>query len=451
MKYYKFEPEKPGQCEVRLFASETIYREIEQDSLQQLFNARELPGVLGVVGLPDIHLGYGLPIGGVMVCDVDKGVISPGAVGFDINCGVRLLSSNLEVEHIKEKTEELSQVMKQDIPAGVGSESRQSFSRKEFSKIVEQGLPYTVSELNYGTEEDIQNCEENGHIPGADFSKVSAKAYDRGKTQLGTLGGGNHFVEIQKIDQIYDSENEHIKDINPGNAAFMIHTGSRGFGHQIAQDYIDRAKNKIQSYAFDLPGKNLASFPFSSKEGQNYFRAMACAANFAFANRQLLTEQLRRTVQRIFPEARLNLVYDLTHNIAKKETHVISGSPREVLVHRKGATRLAKNGLALIPGSMGTGSFLVTSLNSEATVLSFESVAHGAGRTMGRREAKRTITDQQHRDSIRGIKVVSGSNSSLLDESPLAYKNVDTVIESLQKTELARPLLRLKPLAVLKG
>lgn len=451
MKYYKFKPEKSQNCEIRLFVSEQIYEQVDKSALQQLFNARQLPGVKGVVGLPDIHKGYGLPIGGVMVCDSQQGVISPGAVGFDINCGVRLLTSNLEISRVENKITDLIKTLKHDIPAGVGVDSRQKFSQKEFKNIVEQGIPYVVNNLNTGSPRDIENCEENGVIDSADLSKVSSKAIKRGKTQLGTLGSGNHFVEIQKVDQIFARKNKFFSPEQEKYAAFMIHTGSRGFGHQIAKDYTERAKKKNSNYSFSLPAKNLASFPATSKEGKDYLQAMACAANFAFANRQFLTDKLRKAVRKIFPEVELELFYDLTHNIAKYEEHKLKGKTQEFLVHRKGATRLNEGGIALIPGSMGTGSYIVTSMNSESTVLSFKSVAHGAGRTMGRREAKRTISKKQHQESLGKTEVVSGSNSNLLDESPLAYKKINTVIASLQKTELARPLVRLKPLGVLKG
>ncbi len=439
MKYYNFPAEGKRNCDVRIFASDQIYNNIEKTALQQLFNASKLPGIISVIGMPDLHQGYGLPIGGVMVSEFENAIISPGAVGFDINCGVRLLTTGLNFTDLGKDIESLMGKVKAQVPAGLGSKRMNSFKRDQFKKIVEQGLPYLVHEQNSGTESDIENCEENGFLESADFTAVPEKAVERGLNQLGTLGSGNHFLELQKVDKVYDKSCE----LEENQITFMIHTGSRGFGHQIAKHYTNQAK----SSGIKTPNKNLASFRFNSREGQDYLQAMAAAANFAFANRQLITHDLRKLIQSMYPGEKLPLYYDLTHNVVKKEIQ----QGKEYLIHRKGATRLPPDGIALIPGSMGTYSYLIRSSNSEATIESYNSVAHGAGRKMSRTQAKKTINQERHRDKMGTVRLYQSGSGSILDESPLAYKDINKIIDSLQKTELALPMARLKPLAVFKG
>ncbi len=447
MKYYQFNADNGRNCKVKLFATKEIYEDIEKTALQQLFDAACLPEVKSVVGLPDIHQGYGLPIGGVMASEYNKGIISPGAVGFDINCGVRLLTTSIKLKKIENKIGKLINNFKKQIPAGLGKSSVYNFSHSKFTNLMEKGLPLLLQNKEFGKIDDISSCEDNGCLQKANMQKVSDKAVKRGIKQLGTLGSGNHFIEIQKIDKIYDSS----MDLDPETVFIMVHTGSRGFGHQIAQDYINKAKSYNNRYDFDLPRKNLASFPVNSKEGNDYKQAMACAANFAFINRQLITSKIRKILHKKFTNVKIDLFYDQTHNIAKVEEHIIKNNSYKLMVHRKGASRLTSGGIALIPGSMGTGSYIVKSKNTKAATHSLNSVAHGAGRKMSRNQAKQTISSKKHHEKLKNIKVISGDNNSLMDESPFAYKNIDTVIDSLNKTGLAEPAVRLKPLAVLKG
>lgn len=439
MKYYNFPAKGERNCDVRLFASEEIYKNIKKTALQQLFNASKLPGIISVVGMPDLHQGYGLPIGGVMVSKFENAIISPGAVGFDINCGVRLLTTELNFTDLGKNIESLMVEIKAQIPAGLGSKRMNYFNRNHFKKIVEQGLPFLIEEQGLGTESDIENCEENGCLEPVDFESVPEKAVERGLNQLGTLGSGNHFLELQKVDQVYDNS----CGLEENQITLMIHTGSRGFGHEIAKHYTNQAKNSD----LKTPNKNLASFRFNSREGQQYLMAMAAAANFAFANRQLITHDLRQLLQNRYPEEKFPLYYDLTHNIVKKEVQ----QREEYLIHRKGATRLPPDGIALIPGSMGTYSYLIRSSNSEATAESYNSVAHGAGRKMSRTQAKKTINQERHRAKMGTVRLYQSGSGSILDESPLAYKDINEIIDSLHKTGLADPVVRLKPLAVLKG
>ena len=447
MFYYKFAKENGRNCDIFLFANKKIYEQIEDDSLKQLFDASKLPGAVRVIGMPDIHVGYGLPIGGVLAENTDNGIVSPGAVGFDINCGVRLLTSELNKEDIKNNIKTILKAFKNSVPAGLGEDSDKNYTHEEFKQIIEKGVPYLVKNMGIGNKNDLDHIEDQGVFSKADISKVSSKAIKRGITQLGSLGSGNHFVELQYVDKVFE-DNTSFKE---GQITIMVHTGSRGFGHQIAKDYIDKAVAVNQKFNFTFPVKNLASFPINSKEGKDYLAAMGCAANFAYSNRQLLTQRIRNIISDLFPGVNLNIYYDLTHNIARFEEHDIEGQKTKYLIHRKGATRLDFNSIALLPGSMGTASYVIKSANSESTSQSLTSIAHGSGRVMGRREAKRSLTKTQHQEAIKNVEVVSSSGDNLLDESPLVYKNIDDVVESMIETKLAYPLVRLKPLAVLKG
>ncbi|HKL13147.1 MAG TPA: RtcB family protein [Halanaerobiales bacterium] len=447
MFYYRFKKDEDRNCDIYLFTNKKIYEQIENDALKQLFDASKLPGAVRVVGMPDIHIGYGLPIGGVLAVEAEHGIVSPGAVGFDINCGVRLLTTQLTKDDIKNNIKNILNLFKSNIAAGLGQDSNFNFSRQEFKNIIEQGVPFLINTFNVGEKLDLENIEDRGFFPHANANKVSSKAIKRGITQLGSLGSGNHFVELQYVDKVFE-EDTNLKE---GQIAIMVHTGSRGFGHQIAKDYIDKAVQVNHKFDFTFPVKNLACFPIESKEGRDYLAAMGCAANFAYANRQLITHNIRNIFAEIYPNNSLNLFYDLTHNIARFEKHTIENKQKEYLIHRKGATRLDYNSYALLPGSMGTASYIIKSANSKSTNKSLNSIAHGSGRVMGRREAKRSISNQQHQDSIKNVEVTSSSGDSLLDESPLVYKNIEDVVESMIETKLAYPIVRLKPLAVLKG
>jgi tRNA-splicing ligase RtcB len=447
MLYYKFDKNNNRNSDILLFTNQQLYEKIDDKSFKQLFNASKLPGVVRVVGMPDIHPGYGLPIGGVLAVDPHNGVVSPGAVGFDINCGVRLLKTDLSKNDITNDIKEILELLKNLIPAGVGGDSNLKFTRSEFENIVENGVPFLINTFGFGYNEDIKNIEDNGFFPNANTNSLSAKSINRGITQLGSLGSGNHFIELQYVDKVFNKKS----DFKEGQITVMIHTGSRGFGHQVAKDYINKAHQVNKNYDFDFPVKNLASFALNTKEANQYLSAMGCAANFAYCNRQILTHKIRNIFSKLFPHSNLELFYDLTHNVARFEEHTINNKKGNYLIHRKGATRLDNDSYALLPGSMGTASYVIKSANSESTELSLSSTAHGSGRIMGRREAKRSITKSQHQASIKQVKGTSSSGDSLLDESPLAYKKVDEVIESLIETKLAFPNVRLKPLAVLKG
>ncbi|MFO7814265.1 MAG: RtcB family protein [Halanaerobiales bacterium] len=447
MSYYKFAKDNERNCDIFIFTNKQLYEKIDDKSLKQLFNASKLPGAVRVIGMPDIHPGYGLPIGGILASDPNQGVVSPGAVGFDINCGVRLLKTNLARDQIRKAKKEILKLFKNHIPAGVGEDSDLAFTRPDFENIVENGVPFLINNFGYGLNQDIENIEDNGIFNDANADSLSAKAIKRGITQLGSLGSGNHFVEVQYVDKIFNKNT----DFKKGQITVMVHTGSRGFGHQIAKDYIDKAVDVNKSSDFEFPVKNLACFPINTKEADDYLSAMGCAANFAYSNRQILTHKIRNIFSELYPNMILELFYDLTHNIARYEEHTINNKKDKYLIHRKGATRLDNNSYALLPGSMGTASYIISSANSESTKISLASTAHGSGRVMGRREAKRNLTKTQHQDSIKQVEVTSSSGDSLLDESPLAYKKVDDVIESMIETKLAFPTVRLKPLVVLKG
>ncbi len=442
MTFYKFPKEENMNCPVYLFASKEIYDQIEKTALNQLLNSSTLPGIEVVAGMPDLHQGYGLPIGGVMAA-ARNGPISPGAVGFDINCGVRLLKTGLKVSDIKDKNIVLRR-LQQAIPAGVGEGSNLNFSEQEFKEILADGVKKLI-EAGYVSRKAAANCEDNGNFKEADPDAVSREALNRGIEQLNTLGSGNHFVELQEVASVSDSD-----DLEEGDLMVMIHTGSRGFGHQVATDYIDLAKKTKDKYGLSFPTNNLAFFPWDSKEGRDYLGAMGAAANFAYANRTFLTETVRKVFNELYPDSNIELFYDHTHNIAREEKHFVNGKEMDLLVHRKGATRLEPGGKALIPGSMGTGSYIVKSADSENTRLSLNSTAHGAGRKMSRTQAKKSISRQDHQRSLGDVKVVS-AGKNILDESPLAYKDITEVISSLQISDLAYPVAQLKPVLCIKG
>ncbi len=442
--YYNFPAEKDMKCDVKLFASAEIYEEIEDTALNQLLSAATLPGVKSVVGMPDLHQGYGLPIGGVMA-SAPEGPISPGAVGFDINCGVRLITTGMKADEIKGREDEILQTLSASVPAGLGEGSSLKFSRREFKDILGWGISALV-DMGLVPTTAGKNCEDGGNFSPADPACASSEAIGRGIDQLNSLGSGNHFLELQVA-----ATAEEDLPFSEGDLLIMLHTGSRGFGHQICKDYSSLAKNTASKYNLSFPRKNLAYFPGDSDEGKNYLKAMGCAANFAYANRELLMRELEKTWKELFPHSGLELFYDHTHNIARWEEHMIDGSKQKVLIHRKGATHLAAGGHALIPGSMGTSSFLVESLDSEYTAVALESAAHGAGRKMSRTKAKKEISRQRHRRSMGEIKSLSSSGENILDESPLAYKDITRVISSLTESQLAYPAARFNPLVVLKG
>ncbi len=454
----------------RLYADEDLLdAALLDNSLVQLVNTATLPGVIKhAIAMPDIHQGYGFPIGGVVATRLPEGVISPGGVGYDINCGVRLLVSLLSIKEIKPHLEDIASRLYSNCPSGVGSHGHLRLNNAELDRVLHDGSHWML-EKGYATREDLDHTEEFGRIPAADPAFVSDRARERGRTQLGTLGAGNHFVEVDTVAEIYDRETATRLGIYQGNVAVQIHCGSRGLGHQICEDYVSRFQKTVQDYAIELPDRELVCAPFDSKEGQEYFCAMACAANFAFANRQLLAHLIRRSFEEVLAgkvkDFELMQVYDIAHNMAKIEEHVINGRSVRVCVHRKGATRafgpdssvlpddLRDLGQpVLIPGSMGTASYILIG-TTEAMQQTFGSTCHGAGRVMSRARARRIVHGTTLREQLksRGILICAGSMSGLAEEAPQAYKDVSRVVEVVHKLGIGRRLARLEPVAVIKG
>jgi len=452
----------------RLFANESILEDILLDrSLDQLVNVATLPGIQNFAfAMPDIHQGYGFPIGGVAAMDINKGgVISPGGIGYDINCGVRLLSSNMKYEELKPHLEELATSLSRAIPSGVGRGGKLEFKGDDLDQILKHGAKRLV-DLGYGTEQDLELCEENGCLKNANPEKVSGRAKNRGADQLGTLGSGNHFLEIQKVDKIYNEEIAKAYGLYPDLVTIMIHCGSRGLGHQNCTDYVRLMLPKLNEWGITLPDRELACAPFNSKEGQDYFESMAASANFAWANRHLISHNVRKAWKYIMGEnSDLSLVYDVSHNMGKLETHKINGIDTDLIVHRKGATRAFgpnqpnlpekyKNvgQPVFIPGTMGTASYVLAGTN-ESMDIAFGSSCHGAGRRLSRAEARKTITGKTLREQLakQGIIVRANSDSGLAEEAPEVYKDIESVVDIVSKAGLAQKVARVVPLAVIKG
>jgi tRNA-splicing ligase RtcB len=439
----------------RVFANRKILDDIFRDrSLEQLINVATLPGIQKyAVVMPDTHEGYGFPIGGVAAMIYPDGVISPGGIGYDINCGVRLLKSQLTLTEIKSSLETLSRELYREIPSGVGRGGKLKLTNKELDRVLEQGVGWIIKQ-GYGNAEDSMRIESSGSLYDADPALVSEQAKNRGRDQLGTMGAGNHFVEVQKVDEVFDEESAGELGLFKHQITIMIHTGSRGLGHQVATDYIKKMISTMPKYGIKLPDIELACAPFSSPEGKNYFKAMSAAANFAWSNRGLITWEVRRVWKRVLGEngGGLEIVYDVAHNIAKVEDHNIGGVVKKVIVHRKGATKSFPGQPVLIPGSMGTASYVL--IGSEKSMdESFGSSCHGAGRTMSRHAAKRAVRGSELKEQLeqKGIRVQSGSMSGLAEEAPLAYKDVDEVVEVVHQAGIARKVARLRPVAVIKG
>jgi len=435
----------------RVYASEKMLQEISRDrSLLQLINVATLPGIQKyALVMPDAHEGYGFPIGGVAAFDIETGVISPGGIGYDVNCGIRLLKSKLTVNEVRPHLEKLATAIYQEVPSGVGRGGRLTLKGRDLDLVLEQGAEQLVK-LDYGQAEDLERLESGGVLRDADATLVSATAKARGRDQLGTLGAGNHFVEIEKVEMVYDAAAAQELGFFENQVTVLIHTGSRGLGHQVATDYIRVMIPAMNKYQIEIPDRELACAPFGSTEGQNYFHAMAAAANFAWANRQLITEEVRRAWRNVLGQAggALGVVYDIAHNIAKIEEY----EGQKLVVHRKGATRAFPGQPVLIPGSMGTGSWVLVGQKA-ALEQSFGSSCHGAGRRMSRTQAKREVEGNQLKKELarRGVVVKAGSLSGLAEEAPQAYKNVDEVVEVIHQAGLAKKVARLMPLAVIKG
>lgn len=439
----------------RVYTKESMFGEISSDrSLDQLINVSTLPGIVSyALSMPDIHEGYGFPIGGVAAFDTKEGIISPGGIGYDINCGVRLLKSERKFEEVKEYMQNLGRTIFAEVPSGVGRGGRLILKGKDFDEVLKKGAEKMV-EIGYGKPQDLENLESRGVMRHADPSMVSEHAKRRGYDQLGTMGAGNHFVEVGEVETIYDKEEAERMGLFLGQVTVLIHTGSRGFGHQIATDYIRIMLKALPKYKIKLVDRELACAPFSSLEGQNYWKAMAAGANFAWANRQLITCEVRDAWNKVLGEAGgpLDIVYDVAHNIAKIENYEIEGKKREVVVHRKGATRSFPGQPVLIPGSMGSYSYVLVGAET-AMKESFGSSCHGAGRRMSRAKARKTFNVKEIREKLRehGVVVNAGSSRGLTEEATLAYKDVDEVVDVVHKAGLAKKVARLRPRAVIKG
>ncbi len=455
-----------------VFADQDLLDKMRTDrTLDQCANVAHLPGIYKyAITLPDGHEGYGFPIGGVAATDYTEGVVSPGGVGYDINCGVRLLTTNLTEKDIRPKLADLTTMIFNNVPSGLGSRRKDfHITLSELDRIAAEGVPYIV-ERGLGWTEDIEHCEENGHMENANPDKVSTNAKNRGLQQTGTLGSGNHFLEIQRVDKIFDPVIAKAFGITGVDQVMvMIHCGSRGFGHQVCSDYLRVMERATQKYKIALPDRELACAPGTSNEAQDYYQAMACAVNYAFSNRQAITHWVRQSFEQVFKQPAetfgLKLVYDVAHNIAKIEEHKIDGAVKKVWIHRKGATRAfgpdrpevpadyrVHGQPVLIPGSMGTSSWVLVGTKKGMDV-SFGSTAHGAGRMMSRSAAKRNYwgADVKKKLEERGIVVRAASTVVLAEEADPAYKNVDKVAEVSDKVGIATRIARLTPIAVAKG
>ncbi|MBZ5668227.1 MAG: RtcB family protein [Acidobacteriia bacterium] len=460
---------KPGMLtDALIYTDERLLKDLLKDlSLEQAINVAMLPGIVGrSLAMPDIHQGYGFPIGGVAATDPhQEGVISPGGVGFDINCGVRLLASSLEVEEVRPKIRELVNQLFRDIPSGVGQSGNVRISYAELDKLLQDGAAW-MTEHGYGRGEDLTHCEESGAIEGAEPSAVSDHAKKRGLSQVGTLGSGNHFVEVQYVERVFDPSRAEALGLYENEVVVLIHSGSRGLGHQVCTDYLREMGPAMRRYGIDLPDRQLACVPVKSPEGQAYLTAMRAAANFAWANRQGITHFTRQAFKRIFGEKEeLRVVYDVCHNIAKLERHRVDGREREVMVHRKGATRAFPPGHrdvpevyrhvgqpVLIPGSMGTASYVLVGTDG-AMQETFGTTCHGAGRVMSRTAARKSPYAQNAKQRLedQGILVRAETRDGITEEIPEAYKDVDAVIDVVHNAGLARRVARLKPIGVIKG
>ena len=455
------------RTDVMVYASEALMAQIRKDlSLEQAMNVATLPGIAGPsLAMPDIHQGYGFPIGGVAAMDCDYGVVSPGGVGFDINCGVRLVRSTLVESEVRPRLKELIAQIFRDVPCGTGGEGFIQIGARELDRVLAEGARWMVRN-GYGEERDAEFAEAGGALEGADPRAVSDRARERGRPQLGTLGSGNHFLEVQYVEEVHDGATARAYGLAAGQVVVLIHSGSRGLGHQVCTDSVAIMNKALPRFGYTLPDRQLACGPIRSAEGEQYLAAMAAAANFAWANRQGILHFLRGAFRKVFGEAaRLSLVYDVCHNIAKRERYEIEGRKREVLVHRKGATRAFPAGHrelpadyravgqpVFIPGSMGTASWVLAG-EPGAMKETFGSVCHGAGRMMSRTAARkgRDAHAEQRKLEEQGILVRSETRDGILEELPEAYKNVDEVIEVVAKANLARKVARLRPMGVIKG
>lgn len=469
---YIWEIPKTGAMRVpgRIYTSASMIKEGKIDeAFQQVANVATLPGILKAsMAMPDIHWGYGFPIGGVAAFDWDSGIISPGGVGYDINCGVRLASTSLVEAEVRSKIEDLVNALYRNIPSGIGSTGPLRLSVKEEKKVVRQGSRWAVQQ-GFGEEEDISHTEDNGCMENADPETVSDRAMERGKNQLGTLGSGNHFLEVGVVEEVYQQEIANRFGLFQGQVTLMIHSGSRGFGYQVCDDFLSSMVRQIGNLGFDLPDRQLACASIQSDAGMRYYNAMACAANYAWVNRQMLLHKSREVFQNVFrmgpKDLKMNLVYDVCHNIAKKEAHFINGKKKFVCVHRKGATRsFAPRHPALpekyrevgqpilIPGDMGRASYVLVGTD-KAMEETFGSTCHGAGRVLSRKAAKKASKGRSINRELEdnGILVRWTGRSTLAEEMPEAYKDVSQVVEVVHNAGISKKVVKLRPIGVIKG
>jgi tRNA-splicing ligase RtcB len=454
-----------------IYASEKMLPKIKDDNApEQVANVATLPGIVGcAMAMPDIHWGYGFPIGGVAAFDVENGIISPGGVGYDINCGVRLLRTDLTDNDIKSRIKELVRSLFNNVPSGVGSKGKIRIDDREVKEVLRTGAQWALKK-GYGWDEDIERIEERGLLKGANPDKVSKRALERGRPQLGTLGAGNHFLEIQVVEDIYDRESAKILGIDDvGQITVMIHTGSRGLGYQVCDDNVKILGKVTRKYGIDIPDRQLACAPIDSPEGKRYFEQMACAANYAWANRQCIMHWVREAFEKVLGKKAealgMHLIYDVAHNIAKFEEHRIAGEVKKVCVHRKGATRAFAAGHkdipniykklgqpVLIPGDMGTHSYLLLG-TERAMQETFGSTCHGAGRMLSRTKAEQRTRGRQIEKELadKGIFVMSVSDKVLRQEVPEAYKDIDVVVDAVHNAGISKKVVRMRPMGVVKG
>ncbi|MBI4208455.1 MAG: RtcB family protein [Deltaproteobacteria bacterium] len=469
---YRWRVPKEGPMRVPglIFATEELMRDIHQDqSIQQVAHVAHLPGILKhSIAMPDIHWGYGFPIGGVAAMDPDEGVLAPGGIGYDINCGARLIRTDLEKKDWEPKKKEVMDALFQNIPSGVGSKGALNLNDSELKKVLTEGVKWAIQN-GYATEADREHMEESGCMPHADPTQVSVRARERGRPQLGTVGSGNHFVEVQYVDEIYDEATAHAFGLFKDQITVMIHSGSRGLGYQICDDYLKMISQACNRYGISVPDRQLCCVPLTSPEAHDYFGAMNCAINFAFTNRQIMTHGVRETFEQIFRRSRedlgMTLVYDVCHNIAKFEEHVVDGKKKRVCVHRKGATRAFPPGHplvpkayrevgqpVLIPGDMGRYSYVLVGTD-RAMEETFGSSCHGAGRVMSRHQAKKIAGGRNLFKEMeeKGILVRAPGRGTVAEEISEAYKDVADVVDVVHGAGIARKVARLRPLGVLKG
>jgi len=470
---FKWRIPKKGAMRVDgiVYTSEALLRDLAEDpALQQVANVACLPGIVKhSIAMPDIHWGYGFPIGGVAAFRMEDGVVSPGGVGYDINCGVRLLRSDISLEEARPKSKSLVTALFQNIPTGVGSHRKDlRLGFDEMKKMVREGARWAVSR-GFGAPEEIGHIEENGTLPQADPEEVSQRAYERGRDQLGTLGSGNHFVEVGYVEEIFDEEAASVFGLRKNFITVIVHTGSRGFGYQICDDYLRVMDSAVRKYGIEIPDRQLACAPLNSPEGRRYLGAMACGANFAFNNRQLITHWVRETFEKVFQTGPaghgLRTVYDVCHNVAKIEKHRVNGEEAALCIHRKGATRAFPPGHEsvpedyralgqpiLVPGDMGRCSYVLAGTEG-AYEETFGTTCHGAGRVMSRHQAKKAARGRSIVKELeaRGIEIMADGYDTIAEEMSDAYKDVSDVVEVVHRAGIGRKVARLKPIGVIKG